>query len=215
VFIFVAGTSYIKSIKIIKFDVLMRMFFRMCVSSLSRRGLLFVVVSAFYFGSMLLAALLAQTLYSPFYEGRKIEGLFLVDGLPLMILSIFLFNLIVSAFIFVTLPGLVFFVFPVIMLLMRAVVWGASLNQLPTPLFLAALPTLILEGEGYVIASIGGINLGLSWLKPYWVYKGESLSRLEALKRALRECAHLFVFVTVLLFAAALVEAVTLTLSPF
>lgn len=67
---------------------------------------------------------------------------------------------------------------------------------------------LIFEGEGYVMASVAGINLGLSWLKPRWIYGEGSLSKLEALKKAFKECAHLYIFVAILLLTAALIEAV-------
>jgi uncharacterized membrane protein SpoIIM required for sporulation len=79
-------------------------------------------------------------------------------------------------------------------------------------MFLAALPTLILEGEAYVLAALAGVNIGLSWLTPNWVYKQEkeSLSRSEALRRAFRQSAYVYVFVVILLLAAAIVETLTL-----
>jgi hypothetical protein len=170
-------------------------------------------MNALFFGSILVAALLTQALYLPLYEWSTGDGFLPMNaGLPMMIVSIFLFNLIVGAFIFVTLSGLVFFIFPVIVLLIRAMLWGTLLNQVPTPMFLIAFPTLILEGEGYVIASIAGVNLGLSWLKPGWVYTGESLSRLKTLKKALKECAYAYFLVTIFLLVAAIVEALTITI---
>ena len=78
--------------------------------------------------------------------------------------------------------------------------------------FLAALPTLALEGEGYVLAALAGVNLGLAWLKPKWAYRGEDLSRSEAVNKALKECARIYVFVAVFLFVAAVVETITLIL---
>jgi len=90
--------------------------------------------------------------------------------------------------------------------------WGVLLNGLLTSQFLAAFPTLILEGEGYVLAALAGVNLGLSLLKPEWAYKGEGLSRLEAVKRALKDCAYTYVLVAIFLFVAAVVETVTIFL---
>jgi hypothetical protein len=140
-------------------------------------------------------------------------GVFPETGsLPSMIVNIFFFSLIVSAFCVVTLPGLVFFAFPAVILALRVALWGATINQLPTPQFLAAFPTLILEGEGYVVASMAGIILGLSWLKPELAYKGEGLSRLKALKKALKECVYMYVLVTMILLVAAIVESITIAL---
>jgi len=86
------------------------------------------------------------------------------------------------------------------------------LNRLSTPVFLSALPTLILEGEGYVLASLIGIVLGMSWLKPRWAYRGEELSRSEAVKRAFGDCARVYAWVAILLLAGAVVETATLFL---
>jgi len=76
--------------------------------------------------------------------------------------------------------------------------------------FLAAVPTLMFEGAAYVLASVAGIVLGLSWLKPRWVCAEEGLGRLEALKKAFRECLWLYVWVALLLAVAAVVEVATL-----
>jgi uncharacterized membrane protein SpoIIM required for sporulation len=69
-----------------------------------------------------------------------------------------------------------------------------------------------LEGEAYVLAALAGVNLGMSWLKPSWVYKKEQngFSRSEALRKAFMDCGYVYVFVVVLLLAAAIVETLTL-----
>jgi hypothetical protein len=69
------------------------------------------------------------------------------------VLFIFAFNLVLSAFIVVTLPGFFFFPLSVLTLGLRAVLWGLLLFQFPLGYFLAALPTVVLEGEAYVIAA--------------------------------------------------------------
>jgi hypothetical protein len=75
------------------------------------------------------------------------------------------------------------------------------------------LPTILLEGEGYVSAGATGVILGLSWLRPSWIGQ-EGISRRESLKRAMKECAYLYVLVALLLLAAALVETLTLYIMP-
>lgn len=167
-----------------------------------------------FFGALLIFGLLAQVWHLP-------PGVWLVGEVPfsfeensLLVIAVVIFfsNLIFSAFVLVTLTGVVFFPSSVVVLLMRAAWWGFLLIQLPTPQFLFALPTLVLEGEGYVLASIAGITLGLSWLKPDFAYRGEKLSRLGAFKKAMKECARLYILVAMLLLVAAVVETITLVL---
>jgi hypothetical protein len=191
--------------------MLLGKFLKSCFCSISRRSLLFVVMNTLFFGLTMIGAFLAQFQYFPSYEWALSERMFNEEwGLPVMILVIFLFNLVVSALSLVTLTGLVFFALPVVVLSVRAVIWGELLNQLPTPQFFLAFPTLVLEGEGYVLASLAGVILGLSWLKPGWVYGGEGFSRWEAFKMAWKDCMHLYVFVMLLLFLGAVVEAFTI-----
>ncbi len=143
-------------------------------------------------------------------EPGGVDGFFLGFDWPLMILSIFLFNVVLSGFVFVTLPGLVFFPLSVVALVVRAVLWGVLLIQVPTSVLWFALPTLVLEGEGYVLAAFGGVSLGVSWLRPQWMFEGENMSRSESLKRSLMEVARIYVLVAVLLLVAAVVETVTI-----
>ncbi|MGD8506787.1 MAG: stage II sporulation protein M [Candidatus Bathyarchaeota archaeon] len=167
-----------------------------------------------FFGAMVVGAVLDQVGVVWFFEwpvGQEVLTL-RVDLAWIMVVDIFLFNLVLSSFLLVTLTGLLFFGLPLAFLLYRALLWGALINMLPTSLLFAALLTLILEGEGYVLASLAGFNLGLSWLKPKWVYEGEGLSRLESVKKALRDSLRVYVLVAVLLLCAAVVETLTIIL---
>jgi uncharacterized membrane protein SpoIIM required for sporulation len=129
-----------------------------------------------------------------------------------MIFGIFVFNFVLSAIIVVTLPGIVFFPLSAGFLLFRAVLWGLLLYGLPNWLFLAVLPTLVLEGEAYVFAGVAGAVVGVSWVRPKILYREGNLSGVEAFKKALRECLRLYFFVAVLLFVAAIVETATIIL---
>lgn len=193
-------------------SVSVKTFLNSCLNALSKRSLTLAALNTLYFGTIFISVLLTQLLFpAPLEQPLEFPGFFITNwGLPLMALSIFTFNLIVSSFLLTTLPGLAFFALPIAVMVWRAAIWGALLNGLPTPLFLTALPTLVLEGEGYVLASLAGIILGLSWLKPSWTYKNKDLSRLDALKNALKDCLHLYVSVAVLLTVAAIVEAFTI-----
>jgi hypothetical protein len=135
---------------------------------------------------------------------------FSADGdVPVLIFNIFINNIVLSAFVFVTLPGFAFFPLSSFVLVYRAYIWGCSLAYLPTYLLLMALPTLILEGLGYCFAALAGTIVGLSWLKPKWAYGDEPLERTEAIKKAFKECLGIYTFVSFFLFFAAIIEAAT------
>lgn len=185
-----------------------------CVNVLLRRGKVFAVLNALCFGSVFVAVLLGPFFYvPPPYTGEPLGVLTCFLGLdwPWMLLAIFFSNLVLSGFVLVTLSGLLFFPLSAGVLVFRAVLWGLLLNQLSTTRFLLALPTLMLEGEGYVLASTAGITLGLSWFKPKWFYKDEGGSRIKALKTAFKECTRTYILVAILLFTAAIVETATIT----
>lgn len=187
-------------------------FVKRCFGILLKRGAVFAVMNILCFCSIFVAVLWAQFQFPPPYAGVPVELPEFLVGVdwPLMIVGIFLFNLVLSSFVFVTLLGLVFFPLSAVVLLYRGFMWGLLLSQLSTSQFLVVLPTLVLEGEGYVIASVAGITLGLSWLKPDWVFEGEGLSRLQSFKKALVECLRIHVFVIAILFVAAVVETFTI-----
>jgi len=189
----------------------MRDFLRSVFSVFSRRGWVLIILNWLFFSLILVGALLGQAgvvhVYTwPFGDIFPVEA----DSALLIVGLIFLFNLVLSGFLLVTLTGLGFFGLPLFFLSFRAFLLGMFLNGLSKPVLLVVLPTLILEGEGYVLAALAGVNLGLSWLKPKWAYRGEDLSRVEAVKMALKEAGRIYIFVTVLLFVAAVVETITL-----
>jgi len=190
----------------------MRDFFRSLFLVVSRRSWVLMFLNWLFFGFIVVGALLGQAgvvqVYTllPFSEVFPIE----VGSALLMVGFIFVFNLVLSGFLFLTLSGLAFFVLPLGLLSLRGLLWGVLFGGVSTPVFLVALPTLILEGEGYVLAALAGVYLGLSWLKPKWAYRGEDLSRLEGVKRALKDGARVYVFVVLLLLVAAVVETATL-----
>jgi hypothetical protein len=127
---------------------------------------------------------------------------------PWLFLDIFLVNLGVSGLLLLTLSGFVFFVLPPIVLSLRALVWGALLNGLSTPLLWLTFPVLILEGEGYVLMGLSGITLGLSWVKPQWLFKEEVHDREWDVKLALEESLRVHVLAIALLAVAAAIETI-------
>lgn len=189
-------------------------FLRDCLGVIAKRALLLVALNCLFFVSLLIGAFAAEAgsvRFSVWPVGAEVFSLE-ANNAALLLISIFLFNLVLSGFALLTLTGAGLFVLPFGLLLLRAFLWGMLLDGLSTPVFLVALPTIVLEGEGYVLAALAGIVLGLSWLKPKWVYPGGELSRLEAIRRSLGECIRTYVWVFVVLLLGAIVETLTLIL---
>jgi len=184
-------------------------FLKKCLKIISKQRVLFVLLNWLFFVTMLLAPFFISNHYVESEDGFFNSSL-VRDNALLMVLNIFLFNLLVSAFALMTLTGFLFFAISGVFFLVRAWFWGALLNGLSTMHLLIVLPTLILEGEGYVLAALAGIDVGLSWLRPQSVFKEEGLSRRDAFKRALMECGYIYVLVVFFLFVAAIVETITL-----
>jgi len=187
-------------------------FFRSCLRTILIRGKLFVLFNLLFFGCVFVVALFVQFVVSPsLFLGwaPRVPEVFVWSG-ALLFFGIFLFNLVVAAFVFVTLPSFVFFPLSVVALLFRAVLWGLLVYDAPRWVFLAALPVIVFEGEAYVVAALAGTVVGVSWLKLKWVYAGEELSRVEAFKKGFVECLRLYVVVALFLFVAAVVETVML-----
>lgn len=177
------------------------------------RWKVFALFNLLFFGSVLAVVFLAEFMFPPpLYNGWSPNalGVFLDGSWPFMVFGIFLFNLCVSAFVVVTLPGIVFFPLSTFFLLFRAVLWGLLIYALPIWPFVAVLPTVVLEGEAYVFSAAVGTIVGGSWVKPDWLFKDEGLSRVDAFKRALKEGLRGYVFVAVLLFLASVVETATI-----
>jgi hypothetical protein len=183
------------------------------INVLSKRAKLVAIFNVAYFCSIFIVVLIAQFLFPPpvYLDEPLAEslGFFGNDWFTIFVV-IFVFNLIVSAFVVVTLPGMLFFPLSVAFLVLRAVLWGLLVYSLPSWFFLVVLPTVAVEGEAYVVAAVIGTVIGLSWVRPDWMFKDEKLSRLGALKVTLREGMHLYAVVVLLLLAAAIIETVTM-----
>lgn len=189
----------------------LRGFLKTCFAVVWARSAFFVVFNVVFFGAVFVSALAASLMSTPPVKGETgVFQSFFGGNLVLTFLVVFISNLALSAFLIVTLPGLAFFVLSAFLLAYRGVLWGFLLAFTSSYQFLAALPTVVLEGEAYVVAALAGFVLGLSWLKPGWAFKGEGLSRGEALVGGFRECFRLYVLVVFILFVAAVVETVTL-----
>mgnify|MGYP000226888404 CR=1 FL=1 len=112
-------------------------------------------------------------------------------------------NTLLGALVTVTLSGAFFMTVP--SALYRAILWGVML-PVTVEKYYIALPTLLLEGEGYVLAMVPGLNLSLAVLRPE---RYDAETRLRALRNALREALTYYVLITTVLAVAAIVEVIT------
>jgi hypothetical protein len=176
--------------------------------NLLRRRKIFVMLNMLFFDSIFLGVLMGQFLRFPsFYVDSS--WLYVLDW-HLMMLTIFAWNFIWGGLIFLTMPGLVFPPFSAALLAIRGLSWGTMLNQHSVESPFLVFLIFILEGEGYILASMAGTVLGLSWLRPDWMYKDEQLSRLDALKTASREALCLLSISAIILFSGAIVETLAI-----
>jgi len=179
------------------------------VDFVSSRWRLLSALNAVFFSVALGVGLSAGLVFPPpVYYGEPVYVLpqFLYSNIVLMFLFIFSFNLVVAAFGVVTLPGFLFFPLSAVLLTLRAVLWGLLLGPLPSGLFLDVLPTLVLEGEAYVLAAAVGMTIGYSWLR-----RSADVSRYERFKGAFKRGMSAYVLVILFLVAAAAVESATIT----
>jgi len=180
------------------------------VGFLSSRWKLISVLNLLFFGLALGIGPVAGLVFPPQVYAGQSPFVFPepVTGNPLlMVLFIFAFSLAVSAFLVVTLPGLVFFPLSAVALGLRALLWGLLLYPLPLWYFLAALPTVVLEGEAYVLASAVGVTVGFSGFK-----RRKELSWGQARIDALRDSVPAYILVAAILLVSAVVESATLLL---
>jgi hypothetical protein len=181
--------------------------------AISRQGSRVALFNIAFFCTLFVAVLAAQFLCpSPFYmdEPSTDHLVTLKENWPMLFGGILVTNLVLSAFVVVTIPGVVLFPLSVLILLYRAVLWGVLLYPLPRWQFLATLPTVILEGEAYVIAAVAGTTVGMAWMNPNWLYKDQTVSRQNAFRTTVKEGTRMYGVVVLLLLAAALVETATL-----
>jgi len=124
----------------------------------------------------------------------------------------FFINLSLGTVAYITIPGMLVFFFAPALALFRAAMWGVLFAPTTPVLATAAvlsLPTLILEGLGYILAVVPSTYVGLSWLSPKRVFREERLSRKEAFKKELVNSAKAYVWVALILLVAAIVEVVS------
>jgi hypothetical protein len=170
-------------------------------------------MNVIFFGGLVLSSVIITIVLPPgpsINPGLDAPNYSLGLNWPFMLLAIFLSNLALSAFLLLTTSGFIFFPASAFMLGYRALLWSLILTPLPNNLFVAVLPTMVLEGEAYALAAVAGTLGGISWLKPAWLQPLVGKTRRSSFKLVLKECSKIYVLVVLLLFVSAIVESATI-----
>jgi hypothetical protein len=120
-------------------------------------------------------------------------------------------NLVLGSFLGITLPSLVIPVFGVALGLFRAILWGLLLAPQGslTYIMIPHSVTLLLEGQGYIIAMLGTFTIAKGLFRPE-AYGATSY--LGGYLAGIRRCARLYVLGIAILAVAAIYEAIEVLL---
>lgn len=126
---------------------------------------------------------------------------------PLAVALTFSINLILGSFVYITVLSLVIPFGGVVLGFIRAVGWGLLLAPTSPELAWVMIPhslTLILEGQGYILAMFAAYIQWKGVVQPKSIGKEK---RLEAYLTGIKETIHIYVLVALVLAVSAIYEA--------
>jgi len=126
---------------------------------------------------------------------------------PLAAALTFFINLVLGSFVYITVLSLIIPFGGIAMGCIRAVGWGLLLAPTSPELAWAMIPhslTLILEGQGYVLAVFAAY---IQWKGVIWPKSMREEKRLKAYLTGISKTAHIYILVTFVLAIAAIYEA--------
>lgn len=188
----------------------------------------YIVINAAYYGLVILGMIyvafvpeVQQALLASVGEAFASGPLAAVGGaytsgavLQAMLLT-FVVNLFVGTVLQITLPSLIIPFSGLLLGVVRSILWGLLLSPAAPELRLLMIPhsiTLLLEGQGYILALLAVYVHGKSWLFPRSAgveVEGSAWQRMQrGYAAGLRRTAYLYVWVVIVLAAAAIYEAV-------
>jgi len=183
----------------------------------SLRG--YVLLNVLYYG--LVAASIAYTHAFPQIQTELLGTLraefpevfplvveaYVSGNFPLAAALTFLINLVLGSFAYITLPSLILPFGGVAFGCMRAVAWGLVLAPTSPELALAMIPhslTLILEGQGYILAIF---VVFLQWKGIIWPSSIGEEKRSKAYLTGIKETMSMYILVALVLAVSAIYEA--------
>lgn len=119
---------------------------------------------------------------------------------------IFVVNLIFGSYIFITLPSFFFPSIGVVLGAIRAISWGLiilPLSEWLTKAMVFHSAVIFLEGQAYIIAMFGALQMGQAVLKPN---KFGETNRWKAYLKSIKQNHYLYPLIAVILLLAALCE---------
>lgn len=182
----------------------------------------YVAINVAYYG-LVAASMLYVAVIDPSHQERlladvqtaltegtleMVAGVYLGGNVVAAALLTFLVNLLAGSLLYLTLPSLVVPFVGIPLGAYRALLWGLLMAPTTTELALVMIPhsvTLILEGQGYVLAVFAVYVQGMAFLRPRTMGLE---SHREGYVAGLRMTARVYVLVILALAAAALYEAV-------
>jgi hypothetical protein len=182
----------------------------------------YIVINIVYYGlvlcAMIVAALypalqhtLLASLQAQFQTNSllaKVAKVYTSGNIPLAALVTFLVNSVLGAFASITLPSALIPFSGFLVGSYRPVIWGLLLSPTSHKLQLAMLPhslTLLLEGQGYILAMFGSYLWGKWFLQPD---KAGFATRKEGYLAGLRANVQLYSLILAVLAVAAVYEAI-------
>ncbi|HSK83657.1 MAG TPA: hypothetical protein VK902_09710 [Rubrobacter sp.] len=120
----------------------------------------------------------------------------------------FAVNLIVGSFVFITVPSLIIPFSGLLIGVYRALLWGLLFS--PSAAVGAGLvfhlPTIILEGQAYVLAMLAAYVQGMAFVRPR---SAGAKTRREGYREGVKRSVRIYLLVAIVLFVAAVYEAVS------
>jgi hypothetical protein len=152
---------------------------------------------------------LSEAALQAFTEGplSAVGGAYGGGKVLLAMVLTFVVNLLGGAFMFITVPSLLIPFSGLLIGALRAVVWGLVLSPTTPELARGMIPhslTLVIEGQGYILALLAVYIHGKAFLSPRTV---GAASRGEGYRTGLGRSAQVYLLVVLVLAVAAVYEA--------
>lgn len=174
----------------------------------------YFILNVTYYGVVILG--MAYAAINPQIQKTLIEAVRqrVRGGGPLLkeMVLIFVINLFTGSLVMITLPSLVIPFSGLLMGVYRAAMWGLVLSPASPELARTMIPhslTLILEGQGYIVAMLAVFIHGKAFI---WPLSAGVESRWKGYIEGLKRTGQLYLLVIILLIVAAVYESLEVAL---
>jgi hypothetical protein len=185
----------------------------------------YIALNLIYYGLVVVAMIyvafnpslqrsLLQTVGTAFTQGAfaSVGNAYGSGQVIVAMLLTFVLNLMLGSFLVITLPSLLIPFSGLLMGICRAILWGLLLSPTTPQLALTMIPhslTLILEGQGYILAMLAAYVQGKAFL---WPRTLRVATRWQGYKAGVKRSVQLYLLVILVLAIAAIYEAIEVIL---